>query len=163
LFCVYAAGPSNELCGLDGLGRGTYAAEGITAIADALRVNGGLTELSIYGNNVGDEGVDAICEAIKSNKDTKLLSLNGIGNNGIGPVGANIVAAMVAVTDALTRVDVRHNNIAGNGAAQLAAAVLGNLKIEMFNEIPIKEMRSNSLTELDLNGKGVGGMIVAGH
>ena len=32
-------------------------------------------------------------------------------------------------------------------------AVLGNLKIEIFNEIPIKEMRANSLTELDLNGK----------
>ena len=33
--------PGNQLCGLDVLGRGTYNAEGITAIADALRVNGG--------------------------------------------------------------------------------------------------------------------------
>ena len=97
---MYAAGSSNELVrGLDGLGRGTYAAEGITAIA--LRARKCLSELSIYGNNVGDEGFDAICEAIKSNKETKLLSLNGIGNNGIGPVGANTVAAMEAVTDAL--------------------------------------------------------------
>ena len=46
--------------------------------------------------------------------------------------------------------------VAGKGAAQLAAAVLDNLKIEMFNVIPIKEMRANSLTELDLNGKYVG-------
>ena len=96
----------NELYGVDHHRRGTYTAEGITAFADALRVNG-----------------------------------------------------------ALTRVDVRGNYIAGDGAAQLAAAVLGNLKIEMFNEIPIKEMRANSLTELDLNGKGVGVegvMVVAG-
>jgi hypothetical protein len=96
----------NQLCGLDMWGNGTYNAEGITAIADALRVNG-----------------------------------------------------------ALTRVDVRCNSIAGDGAAQLSAAVLGNLKIEMYNEIPIKEMRANSLTELDLKGKGVGvegGMVVAG-
>jgi hypothetical protein len=35
----------NQLCGLDSSGRGTYAAVGITAIADALRVNGGLTEV----------------------------------------------------------------------------------------------------------------------
>ena len=56
----------------------------------------------------------------------------------------------------LTSIDVRQNNIAGDGAVQLAAAVLGNLKIEIFNEIPIKEMRANSLTELDLNGKYVG-------
>jgi hypothetical protein len=96
----------NELCGLDRDGDGTYTAEGITAIADALRVNGGLT-----------------------------------------------------------RVDVRHNNITGDGAAQLTAAVLGNLKIEMFNEIPIKKMRADSFTELDLKKKGVGvvgGMVVAG-
>ena len=48
---------------------------------------------------------------------------------------------------------------------QLSAAVLCNLKIEMFNKIPIKEMRANSLTKLDLKGKlcgVVGGMVVAG-
>ena len=59
----------------------------------------------------------------------------------------------------------RHNNITGDGAAQLSAAVLGTLKIEMFNEIPIKEMRANSFTELDLKGKGIrfeGGLVVAG-
>jgi hypothetical protein len=35
----------NQLCGLDRHGRGTHTAEGITAIADALRVNGALTEV----------------------------------------------------------------------------------------------------------------------
>ena len=35
----------NQLCGLDGFGRGTYTADGITAIADALRVNGSLTKM----------------------------------------------------------------------------------------------------------------------
>ena len=35
----------NQLCGLDRFGRGTYTADGITAIADALRVNGSLTEV----------------------------------------------------------------------------------------------------------------------
>ena len=48
--------------------------EGISRIADALRVHGGLTELSIYCKNVRDEGVDAICEAIKSNKETNSTS-----------------------------------------------------------------------------------------
>ena len=72
---------------------------------------------------------------------------------------------MRLVSGSLTSIDVRQNNIAGDGAVQLAAAVLGNLKIEIFNKIPIKEMRANSLTELDLNWKyfGVeGGMVVAG-
>ena len=92
---------NNVLCGMTGI-CSTYTAEGITAIFDALRVNGALTELSIYGNHVGDEGVCAICEAIQSNKETKLASLN-FGYNGMGPVGANAVAAMVAVTGSLTK------------------------------------------------------------
>jgi hypothetical protein len=110
-----------------------------------------------------DEGVSAVCEAIQSNKETKLASLNFADNN-IGPVGANAVAAMVAVTGSLTRLDVRDNKIAGDGASQLSAAVLGNLKIEKFNGIPIKEMRADSITELDLKEEGVGvegGMVVA--
>ena len=36
---------NNRLCGLNEYGHGTYTAEGITAIADALRVNGALTEV----------------------------------------------------------------------------------------------------------------------
>jgi NLR family CARD domain-containing protein 3 len=91
--------------------------------------------------------------------------LRSLSRNRLGAEGAAALAPALAANSALTRVDIRHNNIAGDGAAQLAAAVLGNLKIEMFNEIPIKEMRANSLTELDLTGKGVGvegGMVVAG-
>jgi hypothetical protein len=66
-------------------------------------VTGALTKLSIDGNHVGDKGVGAICEAIQSNKETKLTSLNMAGNS-IGQVGAKSVATMVAVTGALTEV-----------------------------------------------------------
>ena len=65
----------------------------------------------------------------------------------------------------LTHCDVRYNHISGDGATQLSAAVLANSKIEVFNEIPIKEMRADSLTTLDLSRKGIsveGGMVVAG-
>ena len=93
----------NQLCGLNKYGNGTYTADGITAIADALRVNGGLTALDLSFNNLNNEGVSAVCEAIQSNKETKLSSLN-FGYNGIGPVGANAVAAMVVVTGSLTEV-----------------------------------------------------------
>jgi hypothetical protein len=36
---------NNQLCGIDHNCKGAYNAEGITAIAYALRVNGGLTEV----------------------------------------------------------------------------------------------------------------------
>ena len=63
-------------------------------------------------NKLKDEGVSAVCEAIQSNKETKLASLN-FGNNEIGPVGANALAAMVAVTGALTECDLRFNSRIG--------------------------------------------------
>ncbi len=95
----------NELCGLDELtGHGTYTAEGITAIADALRVNGGLTALNLSSNNLKDKGVSAVCEAIQNNKETKLASLN-VSDNGIRSAGAKSLAAMVAVTGALTEIE----------------------------------------------------------
>ena len=55
-------------------------------------------------NELKDEGVSAVCEAIQSNKETKLTSLN-FGYSGIGPVGANAVAAMVVVTGSLTNME----------------------------------------------------------
>ena len=73
---------------------------GAKHVAKMLGVNGALTALDLSYNDLKDEGVSAVCEAIQSNKETKLASLN-FGNNGIGPVGANAVAAMVAVTGGL--------------------------------------------------------------
>ena len=97
----------NQLCGIwtdqNGYQNGTYTAEGITAIADALRVSGSLTTLDLSSNYLMDEGVSAVCKAIQSNKETKLASLN-FGVNKIGPVGANALVAMVAVTGSLTQV-----------------------------------------------------------
>jgi hypothetical protein len=93
-----------------------------------------------------------------------LFLAHSLSRNLIGSEGAAALAPALT-NGALTGIDVRNNNIVGDGAVQLSAAVLGNLKIEEFNEIPIKEMRADSFTELDLKGKGigvVGGMVVAG-
>ena len=83
------------------LSRNCLGAEGAAALAPALAANGGLTALDLSFNELKDEGISAVCEAIQSNKETKLSSLN-FGNNYFGPVGANAVAAMVAVTGVLT-------------------------------------------------------------
>jgi hypothetical protein len=137
---------------------------GAKSVAAMVAVIGALTKLSLAWNKLGEEGTEAICEALKQNRTLKELDMSGRDNIG-GEAGAKHVADMLGVNGGLTRLDVRQNKIAGNGAAQLAAAVLGNLKIEMFNEIPIKEMRADSFTELDLKLKNFGvegGMVVAG-
>jgi hypothetical protein len=72
----------NQLCGIwsDNYGnqRGTYTAEGITAIADALGVDGGLTSLNLSSNQLCGlnhlgrgtytaEGITAIADALRVN------------------------------------------------------------------------------------------------
>ena len=105
---------------LSGLGRSNIGrASGAKHVADMLGVNCALTELSIYGNHVGDEGVGAICEAIQSNKETKLASLN-LGFNSIHQVGAKYVEAMVAVTGRLTVTNLLGNQLDAEPAKLLA-------------------------------------------
>ena len=76
---------------------------GAAALALGLAANCSLTALNLSSNRLEDEGASAVCKAIQSNMETKLASLN-FESNGIGPAGANEVAAMVAVTGALTEV-----------------------------------------------------------
>ena len=68
---------NNELCGLDSDSHGAYTADGITAIADALRVNGGLTKLSLAKNKLGEEGTKFLCDALVGNNTLKELDLSG--------------------------------------------------------------------------------------
>ena len=70
----------NKLCGVwleycnHGNQMGTYTAEGIIAISDALRVNGGLTCCNVLMNKLDLEAANLLVEAVKS----KDISLCGI-------------------------------------------------------------------------------------
>ena len=48
------------------------------------------------------------------------------------------------------------NGITGEGAEQLAKAVLKHASLTDFCSIPLVGLRKNSVTELDLKEKGVG-------
>ena len=39
---------------------------------------------------------------------------------------------------------------------QLAAAVLNSASLEVFGQVPLKQLREDSLTDLNLNGKALG-------
>ena len=54
----------NALCGIK-YGRGTYTAEGIKAIADALRVSASMTHLDVRVNSMGEEGKTVLRKAIE--------------------------------------------------------------------------------------------------
>ena len=76
--------------------------------------------------------------------------------NDLGPEGAKAIAPAIRDSWSLTAVDTRRNEIKGEGAEQLAAAVLGSSSMVTFGDVPIQELRADALTTLDLWGKELG-------
>jgi hypothetical protein len=64
----------NQLCSLDDRGRGSYTAEGITAIADALRVNGALTALNLSHNEIGGHWVVSKQQQVSTREGPKAIA-----------------------------------------------------------------------------------------
>ena len=67
---------SNQVCGyLDQWTEGTYTAEGIKAIADALHVNASLTKLDVRYNYImrGEEGKAALQKAVDGRSGFALI------------------------------------------------------------------------------------------
>jgi len=114
----------NELlCGLDNDGEVTYTAEGITAIADALRVNGALTVIDLRYNKLDAESAKLLAEVAKQ----KGISLCGIrrdqttadfSNQDLKPPFAILLGSdlsQAVVTGALTSINLSNNVLCGVG------------------------------------------------
>ena len=84
----------NEICGIDPLGQGTYSAASITALVEALKVNGGvLTNLVLRHNNIGDEGAKALAAALRVNE---VLTSIDLRNNSLGDEGKGVIREAVS-------------------------------------------------------------------
>jgi len=128
--------------------------DGAKAIAEALKVNAVLTNLRLDLNNIGAEGAIAIAEALKVN--AVLTTLN-LWYNSIGVEGAKAIAEALKVNAVMKNLSVAHNsNIVGEAAQQLAAAALGSLSLKVLSGVPIKELREDKLTELNLSSNSLG-------
>ena len=120
----------NELCGLSYYndGDGTYTAEGITAIADALRVNGALTVIDLRYNKLDAESAKLLAEVAKQ----KGISLCGIrrdqttadfSDQDLNPPDAILLASdlsQAVVTGALTATNLLGNKLDAESAKMLA-------------------------------------------
>jgi len=112
--------------------------------------------------NLGIEKFNQV--PIKELRADSLTTLK-LYSKSIGVAGGLVLAGLMTFASSLTSCDVRDNGISGDAASQLAAAVLNHPRIEAFNELPIKEMRADSLTELDMSRKKIGaegGLVLAG-
>ena len=90
--------------------KGTYNAEGIHAIADALRVCSSITRIGWGGlylknNNLGDEGWGAIFAGVCGSAACKVSSIDA-SDEGIGPAGAKLIgeALRASVCSSVTQV-----------------------------------------------------------
>ena len=70
---------SNQLCGIDWRGHGTFSVEGITALAEALKVTASLTRLDVSRNLLdgrGGNGVQLIRNAVSEQEGFVLIDDN---------------------------------------------------------------------------------------
>jgi hypothetical protein len=75
----------------------------------------------------------------------------------VGCPGAFIISEVARANTSLTSLDVRYNSgIVGEAAERLATSVLESKSMKIFGLIPMKGLRANEVTELDLRGKGLG-------
>ena len=69
-------------------------------------VTGALTKISLAKNELGEEGIKAICEALEQNTTLKELDISGhLSSNIGGSAGAKHVAKMLGVNGALTNIE----------------------------------------------------------
>ena len=127
-----------------------YPREALLAVI-ALLV--GLSKLNLQQNTIGDRDAAIIAGRLKSNTSLTVLSL---ASNGISIDGASAIADALRANSSLTSLDVCKNNVTGKGGQQLAEAVLSNQTLKMFCHIPLKELRADELTTLDLELRGIG-------
>ena len=65
------------------------------------------------------------------------------------------MAGVIKFNRALNSLDLCYNDL-GEGSETIAQAVLQHPAMEVFCNIPMKEMRGDSLEELDLSDEGIG-------
>lgn len=130
-------------------------------IANALRINNVLTDLSLWDNNIGDEGITAISQALKDNKKTNLATLN-VAYNNISFDGTAALASTLIDSVVLTTLNLSNNRIDEEGGNLIANALKGNKVLTSLDignnflrrgaiDIANALEENNTLTELSLS------------
>jgi len=162
---------NNQLCGVAQNGRGTFTLDAISAICDAL-TKSNIQSISISGNWFGVEGGMKLAEALPKMPNLREVNLDNNYLCGVDEYGGGKFTpdAINAICDALTKsnvqsISVKKNGITGEAAQKLAKVVLEMPWMTDFGGIPIKALRDNTATELDLSNKDLGvpeGMVLSG-
>ena len=112
------------------LSNNNIGAAGAASLAEAMKVNTTLTQLTLSRNNIGAAGAASLAEAMKVNTTLTELDLR---KNNVGAAGAASLAEAIKVNTTLTQLYLSHNNIGAAGAASLAEAMKVNTTLTQLN------------------------------
>ena len=102
----------------------SIGAGGAAELAEALKLSScGVTELTLYSNPLGVEGVELVAAALCENASVTAIDL---GSSGMADGGARCVAAMLRSNRSLTDLHLDYNGIGEGGGAEIAAALESN-------------------------------------
>ncbi|KAG5476355.1 hypothetical protein LSCM1_04057 [Leishmania martiniquensis] len=105
-----------------------------------------LQVLQLHGNYLGPEGVITICDAVKTNKELKRLTL---GSNHATDEAAAAVAAMLGANGTLEELDIRLNTLTAVGVRTIAEQGLAkntSLRILSLSGNEVGPLGANDLT-----------------
>ncbi|WP_342269486.1 leucine-rich repeat domain-containing protein [Rickettsia endosymbiont of Orchestes rusci] len=112
--------------------------EGAKALAEGLKINNSITQLSLSSNHqIEDEGAKALAELLKKNNSITQLNLCF---NRIGDEGAKALAEALKINNSISQLSLTSNKIGYEGAKALAEGLKNN----------------NSITQLDLGRNEIG-------
>ena len=131
----------------------------VIALAEAVKTNTNLTTLNISNNSIGDEGKEAMGEAVREGGSIKYLTCSewsigpettelDVHDKGLCSADATLLAGVLRNNEKVTKVDVLKNDIRGGGFRALQ---------EVFEERSTLESICGASGELlDLSGKDLG-------
>ena len=109
---------------------------------------------NLSGQGIPSEQAKRLAQGLQGN--VVLTSLD-LSLNNLDAAAGKALADALKLNSVLTNLSVaRNNNLSGEAAQQLAAAALGSKSLQVLSEVPIKELREDKHTELNLTHKGLG-------
>jgi len=117
------------------LGYNTIGPIGASSIGQMLRFTHSLEKLVLTGNEVGDDGVQALSEGLKessNNADSRLHYLD-LDWNDVTDVGAGHLAEVLLGNNSLKSLSLAHNSIGDRGAVAMADALPSDLALQRLD------------------------------
>lgn len=122
--------------------------DGAAAIAAGLVKDGGLTQLKLSRNKLGAQGGIILSSAIAAHASLRLLDLekNQLGDGGIGALAEALIGH-----PSLVSLNVRNNNLRNPGAAAVLRLLQQNGALQRENqEVPLQQVEISQETGINL-------------